>query len=724
MKTDGSSLRSTPASAATRWLAPTSILRGYWAVLVPGLAVVLLYIPALAFQLVWDDAIFLRDLPDYRDPAMWLAAIFRPFVLSPNYFRPLALLTYAGELRLGGAIWAFHLTNIALHTANTVLVALLVWRLGVGDNPTPPGSSRRWLPVLLAGLLYGVHPALVEGVAFVSSRFDLLMTGFLLLALLADHALRGRPSRPIMVGIAFLAAALCKEMAVAFTLVLPTWHLATRDDAKTPLKRMWADGDVQVYAGAVIAGLVYLGFRYLGLGYILALGLPGTLPTGTVLQHLLLVGKSIASYAVVTIWPFGTLKPIHFTQLPIPVSDPTAWIALVVDGLILLGLVRWIRRRPSSGWLAAGGAIALLPVVNLIPLQLAGGAYVAERYLAFPLALGVLAVVCRLFLPSAERSGVSSEVGWDGFSWSSGLEALWLVAAVITIQLTLPNWRDDTSLWAWAADRAPYSSTPFTNLALDYANNGQFQLAGNLAQHALDLDPQNAGAWNNLGLALFRQGRYEEAQSAFEKASSIQPDNALYWNNLAGVLREQDRLADAEEILIDQSLRLNPVLPVAHFNLGLVYLRADRPDLALSHLELALRLAPANQAPEIQGIIDTLHEPGPWLNLGDMLLNRGDAEGAKAAFAQADRFGASSADVAVGLSSALIQEQDWANAEKVLTAALQDAPEDARLYYNLGVLAREQGEIEVARERFSRAVELAPTWELPRKGLESLPDSP
>ena len=204
--------------------------------LIPALAVILLYLPVVKHQFVWDDTIFLRDMPAYRNPDLWLDSLFRPFVLSPNYFRPLAVLTFVGELRLKGLDPAiFHATNLFLHALNTMLVALLAMQMTAKwYHDAAFGFYPAHLIPLSAACLYGFHPALIEGVAFISSRFDLLMTACLLLALLADGMGRSseNPSRStqvkraLLVGVFFLLAALAKEMAVAFALALPFWHLA------------------------------------------------------------------------------------------------------------------------------------------------------------------------------------------------------------------------------------------------------------------------------------------------------------------------------------------------------------------------------------------------------------------------------------------------------------------------------------------------------------------
>jgi tetratricopeptide (TPR) repeat protein len=685
--------------------------------LIPALAVILIYLPALKYQFVWDDTIFLRDMPAYRSPDLWLDSIFRPFMLSPNYFRPLAVLTFVGELRLKGLDPAvFHATNIFLHALNTLLVALLAMQI-TGKRFTIWRSAftpAHLIPLLAAGL-YGFHPGLIEGVAFISSRFDLLMTTCLLLALLADGMGRSSDNllqstqvkRALLVGLFFLLAALAKEMAVAFALALPFWHLAL--SAERSISRIFKRNR-WVYLAVFLASGAYIAIRIAALKYLIMTGVDRSIPAGSILQHILLFCKSVANYLLLILWPFNSLSPIHFSRLPVPANDASAWLALILVVLLVTGLVMLIRRLPRVGWLVLAGILSLLPVANLLPLELGGGAFIAERFLLFPMVFFVLAAGNLI-----ELSMISLK------QWVWAPAALWLLVSLATIQLTLPNWRDNLSLWTWAVNQAPRSDTPLTNLSLEYTDLGQYQRGAAYAQQAINLSPKNADAWDNFGLALFRLGKYTDAQSAFEKATSLQPLIALYWNNLAGSLREQDKLAEAAKMLIEQALQLDPNLPSAHLNLGIVYLKADRPDLAAQALQNAINLLPPAEAADAQVYLQQTQEPDRWLRMGDQAMQNQQYQVAAQAFDTAAQLGATYADAAVGFTSALIGMKDWQNAEQVLQQAIEKEPQDARLYNNLGVVAREQGEIETARQLFRKALELQPQWEVPQQNLDTLP---
>jgi Flp pilus assembly protein TadD len=686
----------------------------HWLIAVPALIVTLVYLPALRHELVWSDAIFLRDVPLYRDPALWPEALRRPFVLSTNYFRPLGVLAFMLQLRTGPLSTTFlHLSSVLLHALNTTLVALLARYL---CPPDMDPVQRHWLQAG-AALLYGLHPALLQGVAFISSQFDLWVTAFLLCALLADVTVRHRVARPLIVAFFFLLAALAKEMAVSFALILPLWHMARRQRSIRPLRALWDDlkhsGDLITYAAVLVAGLLYLSLRYAALGYLLQPNVSETIDAGMPLQRLLLIARSLVRYVTLVIWPFTSLAPIHYSPLPVPVHDVAAWAALIALPILGFGLVRLVQVMPQSGWLIVASVLSLLPVANIWPLQLDGGSFVAERFLLLPLALITLALVPLAHPVAAWIAGLRRIPG-------QAIALLWLVASVATIQLMLPHWRDEASLWMWGARRAPLSPLPPINLALAYINQGSFERAAAESERALTLDSSAANAWNTMGMALFYLQDHAGAQSAFEEAARLQPEDALYWNNLAAVLREQDKLEEAEKMLLDQVLSLDPDLPVAHLNLSTVYLRADRPDLALQHLQEALRGLPLEEKGKAQALLLQLEDPERWLRLGDMLLASGDPQGAQLAFEQGGQLGAQPADVVAGLSSVWIELDDLTKAEALLQRALEQAPSDPRLHNNLGVVARERGAMDAAEQHFRRANELAPEWDVPRENLASL----
>ena len=77
---------------------PWSTLLPIGLALIPALVIILLYLPVVKHQFVWDDTIFLRDMPAYRSPSRGATCILvlplvctlgaRPAGPSPHEARP------------------------------------------------------------------------------------------------------------------------------------------------------------------------------------------------------------------------------------------------------------------------------------------------------------------------------------------------------------------------------------------------------------------------------------------------------------------------------------------------------------------------------------------------------------------------------------------------------------------------------------------------------------
>ena len=132
-------------------------------------------------------------------------------------------------------------------------------------------------------------------------------------------------------------------------------------------------------------------------------------------------------------------------------------------------------------------------------------------------------------------------------------------------------------------------------------------------------------------------------------------------------------------------------------------------------------LLPPDQAAQAQGLLDVANQPDIWLRLTNQLLNQGNPSAAWQALAEAERRGANAIDVVVGRCTILIAQNNLAEAEAACQSAANQAPNDARPYNNLGVIARQRGEVAAARQFFQRAIDLQPDWDLPRQNLAQLP---
>jgi protein O-mannosyl-transferase len=561
----------------------------FWFAVVPALLAIIAYLPSLRGGFVSDDKTFLLNSPIYREPGFWRLALTRPFVMVTDYFRPLALLSFMVDLRLWGVRpLPLHLTNVILLGFNTFLVG---W-LALGYAQRPAGQEGRPVSWWAAGvaLLYGLHPALVEATAWISGRFDLLVTFWLLLGLAVDLHWRTRTvGRALLVGILFFLAALSKEMAVVFLPVLLVLHHAS---ARPDRGR----GRWLTYGAILLAGLISLLMRRHALGALYH-PIPGTLTGG---QHLLLILRSWGDYTRVILIPFGALTPTqHYTHLPLAFGSTAVLTGGAALLLLLAGALLLIKRRHASGaWLLAA-LIALLPVVNIVlyakPIDngaIAGT--IGERFTAFPLALIVIGLAPGL--AGIEWAGMRTRFA----RMTAALLSLWLLACLVTVQLAIPHWRDEMRLWSWGVERSPDSSAIRVNLSRAYSERGDFLGVIRQADAAIRLGTTDFAAWNNRGAALENLGRWTEAEQTYREGLRLRPDAPSLWTNLGAVLGRQGKMAEAEEALLQHALKLDPNSGLAQGNLGLLYLQTGRAREAIGPLERALRLlAPGSREQQV-----------------------------------------------------------------------------------------------------------------------------
>lgn len=180
------------------------------------LPAVVVFAPGLQYPfLSLDDVHHVVENPILRDLS-WhgITAIFSEDTRDARYF-PLTYLSLAFDwhlFRLGP--FGYHLHNLLLHCANTLLVLALVRRLG-GDL----------LAAAVTALLFSIHPLQVESVAWIISRKNVL---FLFYFLLAIHAYlsyldeRGRRRWIALAGasLLYLLACLAKTTAITLPAVL------------------------------------------------------------------------------------------------------------------------------------------------------------------------------------------------------------------------------------------------------------------------------------------------------------------------------------------------------------------------------------------------------------------------------------------------------------------------------------------------------------------------
>jgi hypothetical protein len=479
------------------------------------LAAVLAYLPAqLGLEYVWDDwQLFIND-PALRMPDTALEALTRPILPGTTYFRPLPLASMAAEfLTVGLNPAVSHGANLLLHALNTLLVGWIAIHL----TSTYQGQDRS-LRVLLASLIYAVHPALIEPVAWVAGRFDLMVTFFMLAAIWGSLALQGWP-RMAWVGCMFFLAALSKEMAATLPLILALLYLHQKNAEDTWAsiwRRFWTTGEWKLYATLFIIGLAYLALRAYFMGHISHQDDTVAYQFEGPLHHLAFVGQTVLFYLKMTFWPFADISPQHPLS-PADLGQGQRLLGWLASVSLTIMTVLAIASRRSAALLFAAYVIALLPVLNIIPLTI-GGNIGHERFLAMPLALFAL---CFSLLHAPER--ISPAMHRTLPILTGVMIIAWLAFAVVNIRITLPLWTNEYSLWSWAYAKHPESGFVRFSYAAAAIRYGHLKQAGESLQ-SVNLNQEHFKNENEIyliglkGLYLSRTQRYQEALEYYQKA--------------------------------------------------------------------------------------------------------------------------------------------------------------------------------------------------------------
>ena len=137
------------------------------------------------------------------------------------------------------------------------------------------------------------------------------------------------------------------------------------------------------------------------------------------------------------------------------------------------------------------------------------------------------------------------------------------------------------------------SADDLNDAGVQAIKNGNFQLAVDLLQRAVQQDPRHKLAWNNLGRAYMGLNQNEKAIAALNKQVEINPYDQFAYNNL-GLAYEAELKYDEAIQQFRKQIEINPLDPVAHGALGQVFVKQKKFTEALPELEKSVSLQPQN----------------------------------------------------------------------------------------------------------------------------------
>ena len=532
-------------------------------ILAAGLIV---YFPALHGDFLWDDPQYVTANPLLRDAAGLAKAWFAPG--SVMEFYPLQETTLWLQWRAFGTDpFGYHLTNVLLH----VLGALLLWRFFA-----QLGLRHGWL----GGLLFVIHPANVESVAWISELKNTLSLPPFLVAMtaLVRYYDTDKPRDYGLALTAFTLALLVKiSMApFPFVILLYAWwkngRVMTRD---ARIAAPFLGVAVLLSALTVIA---YLRFGALHPDH------PLVPPIGGPLARLALAGLTTSFYFGHIFWPWPLL-PMYAAW---PVNRPS-WLD-VLPWIAWLALLAWLwsRRATYGRHLLLGLGFFLLMIAPFCGLATQSYMYftwVMDHFLYLAM-IGPIGLVVASVDEFLRRDSVAHQA------------VVSVAAAVVVLMLGLQSrafaaqWRDGETLWTYSVEHAPSVWLPHYNLGNAYRRDGRLGDAIAQYQESIRLHPDFDWSHNNLGIALAQDSdSLPQAIAEYRAAIQLRPAFAEAHNNLANALA---RTGHAEEAIPEYkaALAAQPGLIAARFNLALAYLHLGRKAEAADELHTIIRAQP------------------------------------------------------------------------------------------------------------------------------------
>jgi hypothetical protein len=451
-------------------------------------------------QLAFDDAIIV-DTPALRGLG-WanVKAMFTEF--NHAHYAPLTMLSLAVDYRIWGLNpFGYHLTNILLHALAATLACVFLWSL-VAERTA-----------VVAALIFAAHPVQLEAVSLAIQRKTVLSATlfFVTLILYVRWARTRRPWFYAGALVAFIAAGLAKPIVITlpFLLLLIDYMFAAgrpRIVEKLPFAAVAA-----FVAAAAAAAHADVGF---------ARALHG----GSLLTHVLMVGRVTAEYVTAALMPVD-LSPIYYYPRATPFRTLTIVATLTV---IAAGLILFARRRsnPWAFFCAGWFAITLLPESNVFPLaQLR-----ADRFMYLPLlgiALAVAIVVDRL--PTVVISARKWRLP------THPVAAILIVVLVWFSRGSAAVWRSDVSAWQRVADQHRWAAVAHLMLGRAQAEAGNDAAAETAFAKAARLNDRVADTHLELARLYARNGRASDAEQCVLHFLELAPGDARGQELLARV---------------------------------------------------------------------------------------------------------------------------------------------------------------------------------------------
>ncbi|MGA1795014.1 MAG: tetratricopeptide repeat protein [bacterium] len=510
--------------------------------------------------LEWDDQVYVRENPYIKG----ITCSHLKTILTQPYFKnfsPLHLLSYCADHALWGEGYAgYHVTNLAIHIVNGILLLLLVF-LWTHDY---------WIALFVAAALL-IHPVHVESVAWISERKGLLCALFFFGALLAYDRLKKTRIRGwyLAAFLLFSLSILSKPMAVTLPLIFVLLDRTLYREPSSP-------GDlIPFFILSLFSGLTTVWAQGTGGGIKGYMG-------GSIVTSILSIPVIILRYISRIFWPFPpfrlSARYVLRGNMVAPHAALPAWGLLVLVAILVFYL--YSRLPSGEGRITVAGTtwffITLLPVLNLIPTS----TQMADRYLYLP-AIGIYIAMGTLLARGIRKAAHVSPAGMISLI----IPLVWLTCLGAKTRMRVAIWQSDTTLWEDALEEDPENYYALTNLAnvylykaIDEPDTGQRRKAAEKANsiflRALEINQDYASAHLGTASTLIHTGSARKALPHLSRAllHNTEPLQRVRIYYTAGLAFMHIGRRDEAALWFHKAIEEDRGFKPAYFGLGHLYM--------------------------------------------------------------------------------------------------------------------------------------------------------
>lgn len=523
------------------------------------LLTLLAFLPVLdAGWVSWDDDRYVLQNTHIQEVSrVGIGELFDPAVQVPDTYTPLTLITLAAEYAVAaGDASIYHRNNLLLHLLNVLLVFLLIRGL-TGNNGI----------AFFVAVLFGVHPAHVEAVAWIAARKDVLYGAFFLLSLLSYlRYLRATRGGPWLAAAVLLFGFSCLAKPQAIVLPLCLWLVDFWEQRKFSFRLLIDKLPFLAVAAAAVA---------------IALSMQQADDSSVEFAHRFWASSyAYASYVVMLFAPIKLSAMHPFPDTPNGSWPWTAYASLAVGvGLAALAFTQMRKQRYLFFGLGFF-TVCMAPTLHFVKLN---SSIVYERFTY----LGYIGLLLALAL-ALQTILVRYNQNLKG--WAAGALLIVLVAAG-GAYLRAEKWYNTETLWGDVVEKYPGEHEGYTKRGIYYATSGRTDEAVADLEQALRIAPHNAYALNTIGLIYLNSKNYPPALESFAHAVKHPDANAKMWMNLGLAHMNLNQLSEAAAAM-EKSIELDPNDPLSYVNRGFLYQHTKQFENAFEDFEASIRLQP------------------------------------------------------------------------------------------------------------------------------------